>query len=115
MFLGIDFGSTKAVMAVTKRGGIDIVLNDSTSRSTPVQVAFTDKERLAGEGVKPQINRNFKNTVIFPTRFIGLNTACVDQLELEKRFTTCDVVEMENCKLGFKVKQMGVEYTLTVE
>jgi len=33
--LGIDLGSKKAVLAVVKKGGIDIVLNDTTSRSTP--------------------------------------------------------------------------------
>jgi len=30
--IGVDMGSNKAVMAVTKRGGIDIVLNDTTNR-----------------------------------------------------------------------------------
>jgi molecular chaperone DnaK (HSP70) len=35
MVIGIDLGSCKAVMAVCKKSGIDIVLNDSTNRSTP--------------------------------------------------------------------------------
>jgi len=39
---GIDLGSAKAVMAVVKQGGVDIVLNDSTNRSTPVSVAYTE-------------------------------------------------------------------------
>jgi len=46
---------------------------------------------------------------------LGLNTACTEQLELEKRFTTNEFVELENCKLAFKVKQLGSEYTLTIE
>ena len=33
--LGIDLGSYKAVMAVVKKGGIDIVLNDASNRQTP--------------------------------------------------------------------------------
>ena len=32
---GVDLGSNKAVMAVVKKGGIDIVLNDSSGRATP--------------------------------------------------------------------------------
>ena len=32
---GIDLGSNKAVMAVVKKGGIDIVLNDASNRQTP--------------------------------------------------------------------------------
>lgn len=48
----MDLGSTKAVMGVVKRGGIDIVLNDSTNRSTPVQIAYTAQERIIGDPVK---------------------------------------------------------------
>ena len=33
--LGVDLGSTKAVMGVVKAGGIDIVLNDASGRQTP--------------------------------------------------------------------------------
>jgi molecular chaperone DnaK (HSP70) len=38
--IGIDLGSFNACMAVVNRGGIDIILNDSTNRTTPVQCAF---------------------------------------------------------------------------
>ena len=113
--LGVDLGSLKCVMAVTKRGGIEIVLNEASNRQTPAEVAFTQTERLAGEAVKFQINKNFKNTVLFATRFLGLNTACKEQLELEKRFITHEIVELDNCKMAFKVKQMEETYTLTVE
>ena len=33
--LGIDLGSNKAVMAVVKKGGIEIVLNDASNRQSP--------------------------------------------------------------------------------
>jgi len=48
-------------------------------------------------------------------RFLGLNTECKEQLRKEKKFVTHDVVEMENKKIGFKVKQMGEEHLFTVE
>jgi len=51
--IGIDLGSYKCVMGVVKRRGIDIVLNDSSSRSTPVQIAFQrNQERIIGDAVK---------------------------------------------------------------
>jgi len=50
--IGMDLGSTKAVMAVVKKGGIEIVLNDGSNRSTPVQIAYTNEERLIGDPVK---------------------------------------------------------------
>ena len=102
-------------MAVVKKGGIDIVLNEASNRQCPVQVAYTETERIGGEAVKFQIKKNFKNTILFPTRFLGLNSECKEQLELEKRFTTHKVVEMDNKKVGFEVQQMGKKYTFTVE
>jgi len=50
--IGIDLGSNKAVLAVVKKGGIDIVLNDTTNRQTPVQIAYTEQERLIGDPVR---------------------------------------------------------------
>jgi len=44
--------------------------------------------------VKTQIKRNFKNSVMFPTRFLGLNAQCTAQLELEKRHITHNMVPM---------------------
>jgi heat shock protein 4 len=111
----VDLGSTKAVMAVVKKGGIDIVLNDSTNRSTPVQVAFTREERIVGDPVKFQIRKNMKNTIVFPSRFLGLNQECAEQIKLEKRFITHDITYLDNKKLAFKIKSMDEEYQLTIE
>lgn len=111
----MDLGSTKAVCAVVKKGGIDIVLNDSTNRSTPVQMAFTAQERIIGDPVKFQIRKNMKNTIVFPSRFLGLNSECVEQIKLEKRFITNDIHYLENKKVAFKVKSMDQEYTFSIE
>jgi len=63
-------------MGVVKAGGIEMVLSDTSARSVPTQVAYTEAERIAGETVKTQIRRNCKNSILFPTRFLGLNAAC---------------------------------------
>lgn len=74
----------------------------------PVQVAYTEAERLGGESVKTQIRRNFKNSILFPSRFMGLNTACAEQLRIEKKFTTHKIVGDEaSKKITFEVVQMG--------
>mmetsp|Transcript_43618 Transcript_43618/g.57784 ORF Transcript_43618/g.57784 Transcript_43618/m.57784 type:complete len:624 (+) Transcript_43618:73-1944(+) len=113
--IGIDLGSYKAVMGVTKRKGIEIVLNEGSNRSTPVCIAYTSSERLIGDAVKTQIKRNFKNSVTFPTRFLGLNMQCAAQIELEKRFTTHKIVPLQNNKLGFELVQNGNTHVFTVE
>ena len=33
--LGIDVGSANSVVAVTRRGGVDVVANEATKRQTP--------------------------------------------------------------------------------
>lgn len=113
--IGIDLGSTKAVMGVTKRKGIETVLNDGSNKSTPVTIAYTASERLIGDAAKTQNKRNFKNTVSFPTRFLGLNMQCQAQIELEKRFVTHKVVPLQNNKIGFELIQAGNQHVFTVE
>ena len=46
-------------------------------------VAYTDEERLIGDAAMNQQKKNFKNTLQFFTRFIGLNSDCVEQVEKE--------------------------------
>lgn len=113
--IGIDLGSNKAVMGVVKRKGIDIVLNDGSNRNTPVAIAYQNQERLIGDSVKTQIKRNFKNSVLFPTRFLGLNMQCAEQIALEERFTTHKVVPIANNKMAFELTQSGNTHTFSIE
>lgn len=65
--------------------------------------------------MKFQIRKNVLNSIIFPTRFLGLNADCTEQLEIEKRFITNKLDFFENKKVGFKVKSQGEEYSFTTE
>ena len=80
-----------------------------------VCIAYQQQERLIGDAVKTQIKRNFKNSVLFPTRFLGLNATCQEQVNHEKRFTTHKVVSLDNNKIAFEVTQAGNTHTLTAE
>jgi len=113
--IGIDLGSNKAVLAVVKKGGIDIVLNEGSNRATPVQLAYTAEERLIGDSVKFQIRKNMKNTILFPTRFLGLNAQCETQLALEKRFISHDLVMLDNKKIVIEVSSQGNKHQMTIE
>ena len=61
--LGMDVGSYKTVFACMKNNGIEIVLSESSGKSTPTLVAYTDAERLIGDQANNQIRKNFKNTL----------------------------------------------------
>mmetsp|Transcript_3646 Transcript_3646/g.6206 ORF Transcript_3646/g.6206 Transcript_3646/m.6206 type:complete len:392 (-) Transcript_3646:1332-2507(-) len=113
--IGIDAGSYKTVLACVKQRGIEIVLSETSAKWTPTIVAFTDQERLIGDAAVNQMKKNFKNTLQFFPRFLGLNQECKDQLEEEKRYTTYKVVNLENNKIGFEVLLRGEKLVLTPE
>lgn len=61
--IGIDLGTTCSCVAVWKHNRTEIIANDQGNRTTPSCVAFTDTERLIGDGAKNQISMNPANTV----------------------------------------------------
>ena len=113
--IGIDAGSYKTVLGCVKKGGIEIVLSETSSKWTPSIAAFTDDERLIGDAAVNQMKKNFKNSLQFFSRFLGLNMDCAEQLEEEKKFITYKVLDLENKKIGFEVKCRGETFTLTPE
>lgn len=69
--LGIDLGTTYSCVGVWINDRVEIVCNDQGNRTTPSWVAFTEEERLVGEGAKSQVIMNPSNTVYDAKRFIG--------------------------------------------
>ena len=65
--------------------------------------------------MKTQIKRNHKNSVLFPTRFLGLNATCAEQLAHEKKFITHKVITQANNKIAFELVQAGIRHEFSVE
>lgn len=61
--IGIDLGTTCSCVGVWRNDRIEIIQNDQGHKTTPSIVAFTDTNRLIGDGAKYQAARNYKNTV----------------------------------------------------
>lgn len=81
--IGIDLGSSKFVIAVAKKGGVEILTNDASYRQTPTLVSY-GPERIAGDKAVQKIKKNINNSVFLPTRFLG--EVSNEQMKLEQPF-----------------------------
>ena len=71
--IGIDLGTTNSCVGIWQNNNVEIIANDQGSRTTPSYVAFTENDRIIGNGAKSQSAQNPKNTVYDAKRMIGLN------------------------------------------
>ena len=110
--IGIDFGSSRFVVGVAKRGGVEIMVNEASYRQTPCLVTF-GSERRVGDRALAHVKKELKNAVFFPGRFLGdIGTAC---LQREEPFSYARVKLREDGRAQFQVGYEGEQVTIMPE
>lgn len=88
---GIDFGNKTSVVAIARRGGIDVCTNEVSNRATPSIVSFQGEERHIGEAAASIAAQNHRNTVSSLQRLLGVPRRSAFANEEASRLT-CGIV-----------------------
>ena len=104
--IGLDLGGNNAVIAVAKGVNVEIITNEASHRETPVVVGFGPNERFIGEQGYAQLKSNFKNTITYPNRFLGLSPDAT-VLEEEKKYIFTPLVPTADDKIAFEITNKG--------
>ena len=102
--IGIDLGTIYSCIGVFQHGKVEIIANEQGNRITPSYVAFTDFERLIGDGAKSQEAMNPVNTVFGVKRLIGrkFDDAAVQSHMKHWPFTVVSERNKPNIQVEFK-------------
>lgn len=103
--IGIDLGTTYSCVGVWQNDRVEIIANDQGNRTTPSYVAFTETERIIGDGAKNQASQNPKNTVFDAKRLIGRKFSD-RQTQSDIKFFPFDIVD-KNDKPYISVESRG--------
>jgi heat shock protein 5 len=112
--VGIDLGTTYSVVGVWQKGEVQIIPNEMGNRITPSVVAFTDTERLIGDGAKNQLPQNPENTVYTIKRLIGRKYKD-DTVQKDKKLLSYVIVEDKDGKPKVQVQVQGKTKEFTPE
>jgi endoplasmic reticulum chaperone BiP len=112
--VGIDLGTTYSVVGVWQKGEVQIIPNELGNRITPSVVAFTETERLIGDGAKNQLPQNPYNTIYTIKRLIGRKYRD-ETVQKDKKLLSYELVEDKDGKPRVQVEVDGKKKQFTPE
>ena len=112
--IGIDLGTTYSCVGFWTNDRAEIIANDQGNRTTPSFVAFTDQERLIGDGAKNQAAMNPTNTIFDAKRLIGKNFSD-PAVQSDMKYFSYEVTKDSNDKPLIKATYKNENKTFTPE
>ena len=112
--IGLNIGSKNTVIGTYKNGIFQIVLSETSARILPTVVSYNDRERNFAELSMHTNRSNFKRTVIYPNRWLGMQKDWPFRKE-EAKHAYVKPVEDKNGRLGFNIDYKGAKEIYTPE
>lgn len=110
--IGIDLGSSRFVIGVAKKGGVEIIVNEASYRQTPCLVSF-GSERRVGDRAFAHVKKELKNSIFFPHRLLGDVNASV--LQQEEPFNYSRIKIREDARAQYHINYEGEQIAVTAE
>jgi molecular chaperone DnaK (HSP70) len=110
--IGIDIGQQNAVVAIARRGGIDVLSNEVSKPLTASMVGFLGKERKLGEQALSGITSNLTNTITGVKAVIGKKYHSED-VQKELNLVGYKMIEVGSGNVGIPVSYNEEEVVLT--
>ena len=101
--IGIDLGTTNSCVAIMEGNQVKVIHSPEGRNVVPSVVAFTENERLVGDGAKRQAVTNPENTLFAIKRLVGRNFT--DPLvKKDMGLVPYKIVKLDNGDAGVEVR-----------
>ena len=112
--IGINLGSKNTVIGTYKKGVFEIVVSETSARSLPTVVSYNDRERNFAELSMHTNRSNFKRTIIYPNRWLGLQKDW-EFVKEESKHGYIKPTQDKTGRLGFNIEYKGKKDVYTPE
>lgn len=112
--LSVDFGNENFLVAIPRRGGVDVINNQSSKRLSPTMVGFDNERRYAGMFAQIQQSSNPFGTIINLKRLIGVKYKDPER-EIIQNLVTIPLVELVDGYIGVKLTYNSKETIFRIE
>ena len=112
--IGLSIGSKNTIVGTYKKGTFEIVVSETSARSLPTVVSYNDRERNFAELSMHTNRSNFKRTIIYPNRWLGVQKDW-PLVKEESKYAYVKPVEDKNGRLGFNIDYKGKKDIYTPE
>ena len=104
--IGINIGSKNTVIGTYNKGIFSIVVTETSARALPTVVSYNDRERNYAEMAMHTNRSNFKRTIIYPNRWLGMQENWPFCKE-EGKYGYIKPTKDNRGKLGFNIDYKG--------